>query len=1255
MAVAAVTFTVLPWGRSDSRLWAGILVSPRLPVDNPSATLADFPDFVSWPQADFRLTGLQTSAGDFLPTVSAVPESPDRELWAQLLPPQTPVAPFEIEELTPPFLTYAAGPIADFLRTQWRTFARGPARPTVDDLLDNTAFGTLAPPWAPGDEQPESLHRRARRRPGPGEAEPGSIARSILHLLRFHIPYITPGRNGEVPDLKPPILDFHAVLGALTSHPWLLQRLGLLWRLELEPAVDLPDGSTVRVEVEWSPIDSALAIIQPWTAVAPGATGFAAAAADPSGGLETGLLPLGNSQRWSVETVDIDAAGLQIAQLADSLRRQRAHPDPYLPRTTGLPALRSAGLTLRRNDNAQHVAAAHQVGLERNAALTDALASGGEPPDLLLTAEDLFRGVRVDVCDTGNGKWRSLTGRRAALRVPPDGPPQEGGEDEGATVTAVASNPSGAGGARLAETVAHWDGWSLVAARPGAALPAEGAHAGPPLPLTVDYTVPPGSLPKLRYGHVYQLRARTVDLGGGGLSLGQADSLMAPEGTSPDAVSAPIPYGRFDPVPPPVLLPVEPFQPGDAVERLVARTDANTGSTQPAERVVAAPGVAQLTAERHGMFDVPPDQLAALYAAYQEAPVSETPPGPPAKADLVTATIWPLRELQVPWSRDPMASAAALLWLPDEPIGAEVFADLAAPGEPSTLAETSFSAGSPWPVTQAFRLRLSAVGETDPPQIEWVERDRTLHVLMPWASRTRLRLACALPDVAALEQFGVWQWMTGLEPNAAAARAGFWWALTPHRSVELVSAVRSPLRPPLLADPMDDKKPYLLARRPEGNPGLGMVHADITGAVSVDAKSTGSVEIVAEWEEWLDDGNNPPSVPSDPASRRITRAQVLRLDVPSGPQLGTERTMVALPDPATKHVFGDTRARALTYIGIGFSRFADCFPATGPSAATPLTTPPEGQAVFGLPSTARPHAATVQMVVPYFTWTTEEIDGSTVRRVRSGGLRVWLDRPWWSSGAGEQLGVVFDSSPADDADERIRPYLTTWAPDPARPSRPTGAPIFPRAAAVASGLHLAEAPLNAPPVMVAAHNVDWDANRGAWFTDIEVRDLPTNPENPYSYPYAPFVRLAIARYQPSSLPTTELSAVTVTDPVQLPVHRSAEIRRDFTEVQVSLNGLRMASAGLAEIGIQVAKKVPRGTPDELAWTLVGEMVPLGGAHSTSDHTEVPGYHGGMTVPNVPADSVQRLVIREYETFWPDPSLPDGPGRRLIYADAVALH
>lgn len=57
-------------------------------------------------------------------------------------------------------------------------------------------------------------------------------------------------------------------------------------------------------------------------------------------------------------------------------------------------------------------------------------------------------------------------------------------------------------------------------------------------------------------------------------------------------------------------------------------------------------------------------------------------------------------------------------------------------------------------------------------------------------------------------------------------------------------------------------------------------------------------------------------------------------------------------------------------------------------------------------NSARPAAPVPLYVVPSFGWTTDTKGQWSVSRRAGGGLRVYLDRPWFSSGEGELLAAV---------------------------------------------------------------------------------------------------------------------------------------------------------------------------------------------------------------------------------------------------------
>ena len=179
-------------------------------------------------------------------------------------------------------------------------------------------------------------------------------------------------------------------------------------------------------------------------------------------------------------------------------------------------------------------------------------------------------------------------------------------------------------------------------------------------------------------------------------------------------------------------------------------------------------------------------------------------------------------------------------------------------------------------------------------------------------------------------------------------------------------------------------------------------------------------------------------------------------------------------------------------------------------------------------SSARPLAPKLEYVVPVLSWSG---DGTDQPSVRTGNmLRVYMQRPWWTSGDEEKLAVVVwrpGFLQVDPPDE-LKPLVSMFGFDPvfdsdvtaARPTRfsfPLGQPVDGTTVDNAQvGLTLAE---TGTVVDIAAHDVRYDPDRDLWYCDIAVN--PGNSERSYM----PFVRLALARYQPNSLPGVHLSRV----------------------------------------------------------------------------------------------------------------------------------
>jgi hypothetical protein len=1158
------------------------------------------------------------------------------------------------------------------------------------------------------------------------------------------------------------VLDFHQALSALNGYPALQRRLGLVFDLELPldfvvPTPSNTPGELKIVAVE-GPFESDVETTIPITSTAYvhvvlGAERvfFVAPRQHAEGDQPLGMLGLLNLDPtlYCVGQVDIDGALHKITMHADTLTLSRGpsapqHSEIFDPTTT-LASLRSGGFSLFADARAQLL----HAGFVRAKGLNQDLQSGAAPRQPFC-AEDLLRGFRLDIWDSHTQSWHSLHRKNTHYELGIPKIDVRIADEEGFVQLAATQAAPDEHGRRarddlyLHEAVARWSGWSLSAdmigkhltrfADPEKAVP-DPAHPDPenqpvtPFKVSVKSEVVAGSLPLLRFGRGYRLRARVVDLAGNSMALDGEETRSLTRIFSLPRGDAVTPYLRFEPIVAPclVLRAAEGVTgPGSSVNRLVIRCfnsdpslDGAPAALAASDRHVAPPRASVELAERHGLFDDALGKLQSSAAMWQlikqrdEGKFAEvTLPSVTIAGDPQSVPLEPAASLALPYLPDPLARGAALRDLPGT--------------SPGTVTQIPFGGEGDWQNARPFRLAL-ADGDAPP---DWNEAAALLTVSLPKASVRIVPLTsyCSPED---LKLLGAWQWLREYVEFVAKAeveaefarseaskdrianilrlaREGGHWMLTPPELLTLVHAVQQPLGRPRFV-PLDaqlDEASSSLRTAPEGEPTeetelavasawrvLGSTDAFLVGALVVHAESTAKLDLIATWTDPTDTAGSGPGEQTfsahvdeiplhDLGEKTLTsgdgkrtlgyydREHDLACFAPAGARLGKLASGDRIDvDAAPCHRIGDARHHVVEYTAVATSRFREYFPQDAGGSPRDFTRKSDPVTVH-VPASARPVAPQVLYVLPSFGWQ-RETDTHQKRSVRlGGGLRIYLDRPWFSSGAGELLGVVLFSSGALDRED-WKPYVSQWGQDPIWASAPLdslpNASHFTDAVAVEEALPLdVRLPKSALPrlVNVAGHRVAFDQARKLWYCDLTVSTrTPT---------YAPFVRLALARYQPHALVEAKLSRVVLADFVQLAPERAATVSSDPHQsgrlrVAVSGPGPRGPTPPTRElptsrrpsvVGVLVEER-DTSLDSDLAWHpsnafVVSEDLPDGSSTPPADFVLWSGTVSYVGSPGGLEPGRFRLRITEHELLQGDGPPEASLRRRLIYAEHVHL-
>jgi len=1128
-----------------------------------------------------------------------------------------------------------------------------------------------------------------------------------------------PDPANVAPPPKAPEFDFHRIVASFADYPLLLRELGLVIDCAL-PA----DSPLDQMLVAATPVKGVMGLKVKWdnghlldddrcprTAWYLDKTRFTSR--PRTADHERGLLRLEHADdRWGpdkrspfdVYQVDPDGAALKTVDFVLSAQNLVAKSlqlgaDGEVTYTTGdkqpVAALRSAGLGVSRHGRAAAIA----QGAASNALKDKEIAaSAAAARKVVLFTEDVLRGYRADVQALPPGQapqgWRSLCRRVGTYRFvnSADTIPLAGDEGyvKGASTSSTATAGVDPDDHYLHESLFRWTGWSLVAARPGRTVrahidPASGVQNEVPEDvkdeaadgsgLAVTFVVAKGSLPKLRYGMPYRLRARIVDLAGNSLAL-EDKSLDTDEN-----VTQPVAYWRFEPVDPPALVQRAHTSEGESLERMVIRSNwnANTNTylstpsfataialpasadfeyTAISERHAVPPKASQLQCEQHGAFDAMLSNAADIKTAYAIAAresgtlydagantqielvtpsaaagiatTNAVPPRLPTPAnptgDRIAAGQYVIHRealVDTPYLPDPAAGGFALRAAPGHGLPGVTAPMVLGPSAAVVLAPDQelvllVAHGKEWPDSQGLRVVLAEreAALTDPPCDEafiddgapkWDEDARALTLFVPKGRIVRL-LYSSFVHKAFIGTFGLPSWVDSAGERdfvLGMAQAGCGWMITPFRPLTLVHATQAPVC-----------KPEFLVLGANRN--LGDAKARLDARIRLHGPSTGKFEVEANWYEWVDDPAEKPLGPERVPAQGALGEVLLAENHVNLFGLGdavTAQMHDAAKRPRARgddHEFGDTKFRLIRYTLRGTTRFREYLPgalyeqrdevtrvgpiAQGPAMIVGADDDPgapvlraasgTGQATI-VRASAPPDVPRVMYTVPTFRWLDAPSGAGANARLDTSrlgnGLRVWLDRPWFSSGDGELLGVVIlgDDRPFTDISQAMVPLVTQWGLDPlwdtvlpkARTrvadfgARVTDEQVTLRERDEAeAGVAMTVQPLlharvtdfpalvldemvllqelNAT-VRVIGHRVRWDETRRLWYCDIEL-----DPGRSYM----PFVRLALVRYQPNALPKAKISKVVLAEFAQVLPRRRAVFQRNGSQLEFSLRG-----------------------------------------------------------------------------------------------------
>jgi hypothetical protein len=573
-----------------------------------------------------------------------------------------------------------------------------------------------------------------------------------------------------------------------------------------------------------------------------------------------------------------------------------------------------------------------------------------------------------------------------------------------------------------------------------------------------------------------------------------------------------------------------------------------------------------------------------------------------------------------------------------------------------------------------FRVVLQEAGSGDTPGVKWNSGERKLDVRLPKGVIFKMNYASFWRPSDVVNYSGTLDMMGMNNLNDAVGKRiarGQHWMFSPFREISFVHAVQQPISK--VGAQNYPEIPKIMIDRD-----FGETFSQLHIKLMAHGPSTGKLDIEAEWTEWIDDVTHTEAAPNplnDDVKRIPTKSTVYHFTTAYLIyEYAFGEVVKGNPFGPLQHKFNDTKHRRITYKTIATTRYREYFfqLVADKGAAFALTRQHVFPETMYIPSSARPVAPQVEYIIPTFEWD-RNVNGLTTLTARVSGLRVYLKRPWYSSGEGEQLAVVLYLNISDYFNSGSVP-VTTWGTDPTKLSAALPDGYRPNAAKflkvkeenIAQVVATVENPEK--KVSVVAYDVKYDKERQLYYADIML-DIKAA--------YYPFIRLALARYQKYSVKKGNndccLSAIVQTDYIQIPPPRLTSLKfggpKNVFTLGISGTVPNIPGAPFYRPKIhflieEMNHPASEDTHITIGNKLIAEHVEFIQAAAISNNLFT--FQRQFTLPMEYSTKAYRIKVLEYEMITYDPMKPNpNPGGvnfggppmkdRLVFADVYLVN